>query len=1241
MTIETLQALRFPLHHSRLIEASAGTGKTYTIAALYVRLVLNHGVEGQCFGRPLQPSELLVVTFTEAATEELRDRIRARLSEAGRYFRGQPTAADELLQQLAVDYPDQQQWPALAQRLEDAAQAMDEAAVHTIHGWCNRMLREHAFASGSLFTQQLNTDTKQQWLSLARDYWRNHVQLLAAEERGHYQRLGDVLQSPQQLYNKVQLLTKVAATTANQQLVLTPQQLLANYQQAEQQLRHDHHGKPWLHWLDQAWQQLEQYWANKSIYGNKFQRGWGAGWFAKLREWAADLNQDHAAIVPLLGDKAWARLTADGLFEVLKQPRHDDALLHLPLWQALVELRQAYTQLPDYATGVLEHAALWLRERFAELQAQRAEIGFDDMLTRLKQALQGRHGERLAELIRQQFPIAMIDEFQDTDPTQYAIFDAIYRLADPYPNTGIFLIGDPKQAIYSFRDADIYTYLQARRDTSPRHYTLAVNYRSTDAMVAASNSLFLPANDYAAGAFLFKQQDHDPVPFIEVTANGLKRQWQIAGQPAPALQWFADLSTDKANRDSLLEGLAEHCAEQMVALLNGTETGFIADHGELKRVQPADIAVLVNSGSEARVIRAALRKRQIPSVYLSDRDSVFAGPLARDLLIILRACASPRDPQLLRAALATELLHLSLAELEQLKQDERSWDQRADQFARYHQIWQRQGVLAMLQRLYHDFSLPARLLDDVDQGERQLTDALHLAELLQQQMRQVEGMTGLLRYLDEHIEACRNDGNSTDSEEQQVRLESDSKLVQVITIHKSKGLQFPLVFLPFISYCRGREYRLRLPARYHDEQGQLRLVYSKDDSAAYEQADRERLAEDLRKLYVAVTRAQYATFIGLARFKDWSASAMSYLASGQLNAKGSDIEQMLKYAHAPVQVIEKTTPLNHYHAYAGAKGSVEQCCEMPKQHRFEPWWVSSYSALTYSDTLSAMDDADSANRLEEQHNATVADASEVMATLRYPAADTIHSFAKGAEPGTLLHNLLEAAALEGFARVAGDAVVRQQLLTRLCALPQWQPYLPVLSQWFDEFLTVPFELPQQQGRLSLAQLTSYQAEPEFWFATHQVDTQALDRLVARHVHPDMSRPGLQAKQLNGMLKGFIDLLFEYQGRYYVLDYKSNYLGPDSSSYDYSTMRDKILASRYDLQYVIYLVALHKLLQARLGDRYDYDTHVGGAIYVFMRGYQHESAGVYSERPPRELIEQLSDLFAGQSTDRHVTPEEHC
>ena len=329
MTVETFEAVNFPLHHSRLIEASAGTGKTYTIAALYLRLVLNHGGAGENFGRPLQPNELLVVTFTEAATEELRDRIRARLSEAARWFRGDISKVDEFLQQLSADYPDHQQWPQLAQQLDAAAQAMDEAAIHTIHGWCNRMLREHAFASGSLFSQQLHTDSTQQWLGLARDYWRNHVQLLAVEERSSYQRLTEVLQSPQALYQKLRPLLSIA-TAASAPPLATPQQLLTAYQQAEQQLRSEHHNQPWFEWLDAAWQALLQQWATKNIDGRKFKPSFGEKWFAQLRHWAAQVGEGDSPLMPPLTAPAISRLHYHGLVDVLKQPDQAAELLQQP-----------------------------------------------------------------------------------------------------------------------------------------------------------------------------------------------------------------------------------------------------------------------------------------------------------------------------------------------------------------------------------------------------------------------------------------------------------------------------------------------------------------------------------------------------------------------------------------------------------------------------------------------------------------------------------------------------------------------------------------------------------------------------------------------------------------------------------------------------------------------------------------------------------------------------------------------
>ena len=247
-----------------------------------------------------------------------------------------------------------------------------------------------------------------------------------------------------------------------------------------------------------------------------------------------------------------------------------------------------------------------------------------------------------------------------------------------------------------------------------------------------------------------------------------------------------------------------------------------------------------------------------------------------------------------------------------------------------------------------------------------------------------------------------------------------------------------------------------------------------------------------------------------------------------------------------------------------------------------------------------------------------------------PAAElaeqaSLHHLPRGAGPGTFLHNLLQDAAEEGFAAVANNPQLRAQLLAKRCRHGNWLVLKPLLDNWLASYLKTPFALPDG-GNITLAQLQQYKAEPEFWFAVNQVSAKQLDDLVSQQILPNFARPRLQPNYLNGMLKGFIDLVFEHQGRYYVVDYKSNYLGPDDQAYSPQAMREKILASRYDMQYVLYTLALHKLLKARLNQAYCYDSHVGGVLYLFLRGQHASTAGVFSDKPPRSLIEQLEQYL---------------
>jgi exodeoxyribonuclease V beta subunit len=1214
MSSKTPLALAFPLRGSQLIEASAGTGKTFTISALYLRLVLGNGGEDSGFGRELLPPQILVVTFTDAATKELRERIRTRLAEAARFFRDETLAPDSLIAELRDQYL-AEQWPGCANRLDIAAQWMDEAAVSTIHSWCQRMLREHAFDSGSLFTQTLETDHSDLLGEVLRDYWRLFC----------YPMQGDALNWVRSNWGgPAALLPRIRALFASERDTLQGKEPAEVISQCLQERRAAliELKKPWLQWADELLVICHQGVASKSVDGRKMQVRYFEPWFEKIKAWAEDESLEQLDI-----GTGFTRLTPDGMAEAWKgdAPRH-------PGLDAMAGLKACLDGLPTPDAAVLQHAARWVGARFEEEKRRRAEMGFDDMLLRLDAALQSDGGERLATLIREQFPVALIDEFQDTDPVQYRIFEGIYRIEENSPECGLFLIGDPKQAIYAFRGADIHTYLRARQATTGRLHTLGTNFRSSHGMVNAVNHVFerAEARESGRGAFLFREKDgENPVPFTPVASQGRKEVLCINDQAVPALNIWHLPAEQPLSGAVYRQQLAAACASEITALLNGGQqgrAGFTQDNKDFRGLLPADIAILVRDGKEAQAVRSELSARGVRSVYLSDKDSVFAAQEAHDVLTWLKACAEPDVERPLRAALACITLNLSLTELERLNQDELAWESRVMQFRGYREIWRKQGVLPMLRRLLHDFRLPQALIARSD-GERVLTNLLHLSELLQQAAAELDGEQALIRHLSEHLALSGQAG-----EEQILRLESDEQLVKVVTIHKSKGLEYPLVFLPFICSAKPVDGS-RLPLHYHDESGNAQVTL-KPTAELIALADDERLAEDLRLLYVALTRAQHACWLGVADLKRGNnngsvlhLSALGYLLGGgaplaepsALQLWLRDLQQdcpALAYAEMP----EATT--EHYQPPQNEAALLVPL--VPKRKASENWWIASYSALRIGDTLSVGTDeapeSPQAQKLFDDERLDPQAPREVVAG----GAD-IHRFPRGPNPGTFLHGLLEWAGSEGFG--AAPQVVKDAIARR-CNRRGWEGWITTLNDWLQHLLTLPLHLGAGQAPVVFGQLTQYQVEMEFWFASHKVDVLKLDALVCRYTHNGMARVAAEPVLLNGMFKGFIDLVFEHNGRYYVADYKSNWLGVDDAAYTGQAMEQSILDNRYDLQYVLYLLALHRQLKARLAD-YDYDRHVGGALYLFLRGTRAASQGVFFARPPRELIERLDRLFQGK------------
>ncbi|GAB2711998.1 exodeoxyribonuclease V subunit beta [Comamonas sediminis] len=1265
-TTLALDPLRFPLWGSRLIEASAGTGKTYTIAALYLRLVLQHGGE-QAFGRPLAPPDILVVTFTDAATQELRDRIRHRLSEAAQLFAQDPEgsgseeATDPLLLALRADYPSSR-WPACARVLHEAANWMDEAAVSTIHSWCYRMLREHAFDSGSLFQQSLITDQSELLTQVVQDYWRRQFYDLPATS---LRSLLQVVATPQALQQAIQpMLSRQDADWRYEGAQLAPAgqvdlpALLA--QASEAAARHGALENA----ARQLWQQhrseLEALLIalvpglNGVTYPKKDEPGVFEAWLAAMAAWSA-------------GEPAPAKIRAFGQSGIKAKkgvvvPEHA-AFAAIDAWlEAVAQDAQAATPLKPL---LLRHAMAHIQRALEGEKQRRGELGFDDLLQRLDAALHAPGGDALAQRIRSQFPVAMIDEFQDTDPLQYRIFERIYRIADNDPAQGLFMIGDPKQAIYAFRGADIYTYLRARAATQERHYSLGTNYRSTQAVVQAINHCFVHAEGHPRAAFRFRQDaQHNPVPFVAVDANGRRDALFLQGETTPAMTlWTMEAGTQaqadgadehgdaagtgKSARTGVAESayrqrMAQAAASQITAWLNAAragQAGFGQSPDALGRpLRPADIAILVRGRAEAELVRDALKDRGLASVYLSDRDSVFQTGEAADMLRWLRAVNAPGDDGLLRVALATASMDWSWQELERLNHDEQHWEHLALRTRVLQQLWQKKGVLPMLRQWLLDFDLPARWLGQPG-GERRLTNVLHLAEWLQRASTEVEGAQALIRRLAEQMD-------SPEGEEEILRLESDADLIKVVTIHKSKGLEYPLVLLPFISSWRDFDGKSRGYAQYHDAaSGDLVVELNNKHAEAVSAHNDERLSEDMRLLYVALTRAQYALWLGVAplakgmsRAGSLEKSAVGYLLAGGQKLPDLALHAYLQeFASSCPQMAVQPVPEVSLQRYQPERPPAVHPARRPRRQADEHWWIASFSALTErlglalpsqglwteeAVTAAEPETAEQDQYLEPQEALPQATAPGL------PQPGSLHAFPKGPDAGNFLHGLLEWCAQEGFATVLSKPAALDGIIAYRCQVRGWGDWAAPLQGFVRQWLQTPLLLQgaPSETPAALQSLGDYQVEMEFWLSINRASTGQLDTLVQQHVLPGQPRPALLPNQLHGMLKGYMDLVFEHGGRYYVMDYKSNWLGADSTAYTPQAMAAAVLQHRYDLQYVLYTYALHRLLQQRLPG-YDYERDVGGMQYWFLRGVGAEHQGLYQDKPPRALMDALDALFA--------------
>lgn len=1183
-----LNPLTVPLDGVRLIEASAGTGKTHNIVTLFLRLLLE---------KEMDISRILVVTFTNAATEELRGRLRERLQAAwAEAAHGGPK--DPMLAAAWGAFDEAQKFQA-QRRLWDTVCRMDEAAVFTIHGFCQRMLQEFAFESAVSFRWDVLADDRDLYREAAADFWR-HLMKTADPVKARW--LLETWNGPQGL---LEALEPVRSPLRVRILPHEPEKDAPGFSAL-----HELFGEILTLWKERRGEVEDILRCHEGLDRRSYTR--------PAIQNALDTMDALAqsGMPPLNLPDPFQKLTPRMLTAKTKggsAPSHPffdlcgryEALLHELMNSQRVQILRLASESIEYAVA---------RRKEAE-----RSLAFDDLLQRLHGALCGPAGPRLAEAVRQKYPVALIDEFQDTDPVQYSIFQKIYVAEDaPQP---LCLIGDPKQAIYSFRGADIFAYMRAKRDAGSENvYTMTTNWRSSSGLVRAINRLF-SRHPYP---FIF----HKDIPFHKVGSAGKADQepLRVDGTTPAALRirFIPTAGLDLTQKgfitaEAALRAAAEDCAGVIVRLLDLSQKG---QAGIGKRpIQARDMAVLVRSHREGRMVQEALRRNGVASVSLQ-RESVFEAPEAADAMAVLSAVAEPADDRLLRTALATEMLGWNAEQLHALEDNEALMEDVQNRFHRYRDLWHRHGFLAAFMRLLKEENIPAHVRA-LPSGERRLTNILHLAELLHAASASHPGTDRLLRWFTDRLH--KDDA----PEEEQLRLESDENLVQVVTIHKSKGLEYPIVFVPFPWTIKPRDPENSGVVRFHDpEDLTLCVDLGSDRLDDHRQlAYREDLAECMRLVYVALTRAKHLCITHWGWINEAAASAMAWLLfpkerldplenrpESAMSAFLGE-EELREALDALVLSAEGTMVLEEADGRNGAVWIPQKERNPVFQARtFQadlglPWRVTSYTHMALGAEPHTPDYDAAADDTEREEEAP-------------QAVDPIFLFPRGPRAGRCLHEIFEKidfsmASPPDLERVVTETLSRhglESLWTR-----------PVASM-VENVLDTP--LPELSGTLRRIGLKDRLNELEFHFPIARLDPHGLAQAVRGHAFYEPSVDGLQFEALQGLMRGFIDLVFRFQGRYFIADYKSNHLGNRVEDYGPNRLEQAMHQHRYPLQMLLYSVALHRYLAFRLPD-YDYHTHFGGVFYLFVRGMRPENpehAGVFFHRPPEGLVRRLDALF---------------
>lgn len=1137
---ETFDVLNVKLEGQNLIEASAGTGKTFSIAILVLRLLIE---------KKIAIENLLVVTFTNSAVAELKERIRSFISEALNYMINPNAKGDnELIRALCSGYDAKDE---VINRLKLAIQSIDDAGIFTIHGFCQKMLNDFAFETKQNFMAELQNDVSAYIDLYTNEFWRKELSLLPPEifdikelknlknDISHFLKkgLGEVY-----LLDFDKFIEDI--TEKISELIYEITSILENLDSIEQEIQNE---------LNLNFNQIID-----DYNGIK-----------RITKISVPIRKDE------LLSKVLARATK-GISDYIPTFKSSIWSMLLRQIEESEKLKSKKIELSHYL--MVKGVKIYL-PRLKDAIFNANVLTFDALILNLHQSIVQEKNSRLIQLIQQKFSAVLIDEFQDTDFIQFQIFRELFVGPSANQDNILFLIGDPKQSIYSFRNADVESYLHAGRSIA-KQYTMDTNFRSSRNMINSVNNFYQAVGDIAFG---YEDSENASIKYQKVKTNDNEKGLLKNGIEITECLTFSELSSK--------EKAVENIVNLIGQLLNPeSRYELVLDDGNKRPVQPSDIAVLTRDNDTLQKFKNILSDQNIPSVSLQS-NSVFQSREADDLILIMEAMVH-NDLNRIKSALFMTFVHrvykilsndiMPVANFEEISLIEL--------FNEYKKVMFEKGAYHALTKLFNDFSIYLYFTKQPS-TQRILSNVIQLAELIHDyEYRNGSTPQDLILWLKKNKKNKSNQGESDDS---LLRIESDRNSVTLITAHKSKGLEFPIVLV------HGLNQEIKQDLSFieaKDGQGKKIIVYKKPDNSFEPEYlnyyIRNEYQENCRLVYVAMTRAVYYCNISFSN-----------------NAKQGALLNMLK-SIGDVENVTKNITFDHFpvelHHFEQENSSIREI-DLPLHALIQSksdWELYSYSSLRMEhDLLSAPIAVQ-----EDEYNHFI-----------------FNVLPRGADPGTRLHQLLEKVR---FAKDYRDLSSISEYEQRMLSLfdSKDQSYVGEISQMLHHIMHARIQMDNVSFYLKDVPQDQCIHEVEFNFPIGDVEiVKMLNPLLREYKYNAQITDKFNT--LNGMMVGFIDLIFQYGSKYYILDWKSNYLGCDLSDYEEVKLQQAMVEHQYNLQYLIYTLAADKYLSQRLGEGYNYERDFGGIIYFFIRGVRADAgSGIFTDKPSGEYIKRLHEIL---------------